>query len=128
MNLLDLLGLCSEGESRIDEAKVKLTSATDSIEPDAKAQSAAGKALTWLFKKVAGAGDRARPRVPNQLDAAWGWKANVKYSCCECKDDKLSWVSKAELKSHGEPFASERDADLDSEQGFQDLKDQVTCK
>ena len=123
----DYLGLCSEGESRIDAAKVISTSATDSEEPDGKAESAAGKFLTWLLKKVAGAGDRARPRVPNQLDAAWGWKATVKYSCCECVDKEMIWVSKDELKSHGEPFASQKDADLDGEQGLSDLKEQVSC-
>ena len=124
----DYLGFCTKGESRIDSESMKPVSAADSEDPDKAITSGAGKFLNWLLKLIAGAGDRARPPVPNALDGGWGWEATVKYSCCRCKNNELGWVSEKELTDHGEPFVNEAAAKHDGEQGLSDLKEQVTCE
>ena len=127
LNLHDYLGWCESGENEITGEKVKITTGSDSEATNKGGNKALEKLLQWLLKIVGGTGDRTRPPVPNQLDASYGWIATVQYKCCVCEDKVYKWVQQADLKDHGEPYASENAAQIDGDQGLTTLKEQITC-
>jgi RHS repeat-associated protein len=123
----DLLGLCEEDEVKITKSEVETMSMSASEDSSKRQKKVAEGFLAWLLRKITGGGDRTRPKV-NQLDLVWGWKVEIKFSCCECKDGKNSWVEKEAITDHSaSPSNTQKDAHTEGELKMEELKQNATC-